>query len=591
MTAGTDTEPIPRHNEDAKVRPRLFGGAIGRAWRLISFGGFSSLTRRIVFLNLLALVVLVIAILILNQSRNSLIDAEVRGLTAQGELIANSLAAQATNAPGAVGIEPPPDLEFLLDEAAANDYLDRFLGAEFPIDPARAGNLINFLSDSAGPRVRVYDSTGTKIVDSDFDQIVRFDLPPPGTNEPTLLDRVWDGVTAWFRRTDLPTYREYGWNDGLQYEGVAAAVGGTLTTVTYVTDAGELIVSVAVPIQNYQTIQGAVLLTTRAGIIDDIVREERVEIMRVFGVAAGVSVLLSFLLAGTIATPLRRLAAAAERVRKGLRSRPEIPDYGKRGDEIGDLSLALREMTSSLYKRIDAIERFAADVAHELKNPLTSLRSAVETLPLAKNPESHTRLVEIIQHDVRRLDRLISDIADASRLDAELTRRDAEPLDTAKLLRTVIDLSNEAADEGSARAVLHVARASMDAYLILGHDIRLSQVVTNLIDNARSFSPPGGTVEVSLRRIDGEVEIKVEDQGPGIKAEQIERIFERFYTDRPDGESFGQNSGLGLSISQQIVEAHGGRIWAENITAPGAAGAEPRKLGARFVVRLPAART
>jgi len=595
MTAGTDTEQIQHRDEResegaAAGVAAAVGRAIGKTWRFISFGGFSSITRRIVFLNLVALLVLVIAILILNQSRNSLIDAEVRSLTAQGELIANSIAAQAINAPDAIGLPRPPDPEFLLDEAAAADYLQRFLGAQFPIDPERAGNLINYLSDSAGPRVRVYGSTGNKIVDSDFSQITRFDLPPPGAGEPSLLGRMWEWVTAWFRRTDLPVYHEYDWNEGLRYEGVAAAVGGTLTTITYVTEGGELIVSVAVPIRNYQTVQGAVLLTTREGDIDDIIREERVEILRVFGVAAAVSVLLSFLLAGTIAAPLRRLAAAAERVRKGLRSRPQIPDFGKRGDEIGDLSLALRDMTASLYNRIDAIERFAADVAHELKNPLTSLRSAVETLPLAKNPESHARLTEIIQHDVRRLDRLISDIADASRLDAELTRRDAEPFDAAKLLATVIDLSNEAADDGKAKAVLNIARADPDDYLIVGHDIRLSQVLNNLIDNARSFSPPGGTIEVTLRRIGREIEIRVEDQGPGIKAGQIERIFERFYTDRPEGESFGQNSGLGLSISQQIVEAHSGRIWAENITVPGDHDAEPRVLGARFVVRLPAAK-
>jgi two-component system sensor histidine kinase ChvG len=588
MTAGTDTETI-RHSEERRSRSGGVLTAIGRAWRVVSFGGFSSITRRIVFLNLLALAVLVIAILILNQSRNSLIDAEVRSLTAQGELIANSIAAQAINTAGIFGLQPEQNPEALLDEEAAADYVAR-LGAVFPIDPVRAGTLITYLSDEAGPRVRVYNRNGNRIVDSDLDEIIRFDLGPIGGDEPSLLERVWDGVAAWFRRNDLPIYREYGANDGLQYQGVAAAIGGTLTTVTYVTEAGELIVSVSVPIQNYQSIQGVVLLTTREGDIDDIIREERIEILRVFGVAAAVSVLLSFMLAGTIAAPLRRLAAAAERVGKGLRSRPQIPDFGKRGDEIGDLSQALRDMTASLYNRIDAIEQFAADVAHELKNPLTSLRSAVEALPLAKNPESHARLAEIIQHDVRRLDRLISDIADASRLDAELTRRDAEPFDAAKLLRMVVDLANEAMDEGGPKIVLTVARAAPDEYLMVGHDIRLSQVLNNLIDNARSFSPAGGTVEINLRRVGREIEFKVEDQGPGIKAEQIERIFERFYTDRPEAESFGQNSGLGLSISEQIVEAHGGRIWAENITVPSDAGDRPKVLGARFVVRLPAAR-
>jgi two-component system sensor histidine kinase ChvG len=591
MTAGTETEIQTRDDEEERAPPLGLMGLIRRAWRFISFGGFSSITRRIVFLNLLALVVLVVAILVLNQSRNSLIDAEVRSLTAQGELIANSIAAQAINTRGPNALQLPPNPEALLDEEAAANYLAA-LGAVFPIDPVRASMLINFLSTSAGPRVRVYSRTGSRIVDSDINDIALFNLPPPGEDQPSLLGRIWDSISAWFRRNDLPVYHEYDVNEGLQYEGVAAAVStGELTTITYVTEGGELIVSVAVPIRNYQSIQGAVLLTTREGDIDDIIREERVDILRVFAVAAAVSLLLSFLLAGTIAAPLRRLAAAAERVRKGLRTRPQIPDFSKRGDEIGDLSMALREMTSSLYSRIDAIERFAADVAHELKNPLTSLRSAVETLPLAKTPESKERLAEIIQHDVRRLDRLITDIADASRLDAELTRRDAEPFDAAKLLQAVADMANETADEGRARVALKVAKAEPDDYLIVGHDARLSQVLNNLIDNARSFSPKGGIIQIKLRRVGKEIEIKVEDQGPGIKAEMIERVFERFYTDRPEGESFGQNSGLGLSISQQIVEAHGGRIWAENITVVGGEGdAAPAVLGARFVVRLPAAK-
>ena len=245
-------------------------------------------------------------------------------------------------------------------------------------------------------------------------------------------------------------------------------------------------------------------------------------------------------------------------------------------------------MTRSLYDRIDAIESFAADVAHELKNPLTSLRSAVETLPLAKSADSQRRLSEIIQHDIRRLDRLISDIADASRLDAELSRRDAAPVDVSKLLETLVQLSSETSEDGDPPVVLKIVEASEGAFVIIGHDIRLGQVVTNLIDNAKSFSPAGGTVTVSAQRTGKEVEIAVEDQGPGIKAEQFERVFERFYIDRPDVDAFGQNSGLGLSISKQIIDAHEGRIWAENIISSGAETATPIVAGARFVVRLPA---
>jgi two-component system sensor histidine kinase ChvG len=263
----------------------------------------------------------------------------------------------------------------------------------------------------------------------------------------------------------------------------------------------------------------------------------------------------------------------------------EIPDFTNRGDEIGHLSGALRDMTNALYSRIEAIESFAADVAHELKNPLTSLRSAVETLPLAKTEESRNRLLAVIQHDVSRLNRLISDISDASRLDAELQREEAGGVDLRKLLNTVVTVANEVRrDDGVAIKLSFEPGAK--ALGVIGHDSRVGQVIDNLIANARSFSPPGGSVRVACRRLGDEIEIVVDDDGPGIRADALERIFERFYTDRPE-QGFGQNSGLGLSISKQIVDAHGGRIWAENrIRESG--DTEPQVLGARFVVRLPA---
>jgi two-component system sensor histidine kinase ChvG len=277
-----------------------------------------------------------------------------------------------------------------------------------------------------------------------------------------------------------------------------------------------------------------------------------------------------------------------------VRARAEIPDFTDRTDEIGHLSGALRDMTQALYRRIDAIESFAADVAHELKNPLTSLRSATETLPLVKSDESKERLMEIIKHDVQRLDRLISDISDASRLDAELAREDAKPVDLSELLRTTVSLFNDIHRDDTPEVVLEIAYSGgARPYHAIGHDSRLSQVIVNLLDNAISFSPPGGRVTVAARRVGAEIQIAVEDDGPGIPAENLERIFERFYTDRPQ-ESFGQNSGLGLNISRQIVVAHGGRLWAENrfsaaAGAKSAGAAERRSGGARFVIRLPAA--
>jgi two-component system sensor histidine kinase ChvG len=330
------------------------------------------------------------------------------------------------------------------------------------------------------------------------------------------------------------------------------------------------------------------MLSTQGADIDDMVEAERLAILKVFLIAAGVMVVLSILLAGTIAEPVRRLADAAERVRHRIRSRVQIPDFTRRRDEIGHLSGTLREMTNALYSRIEAIESFAADVAHELKNPLTSLRSAVETLPLAKSDDSRSRLLTIIQHDVKRLDRLISDISDASRLDAELQRQEAAPVDFAKLLSTLVAVANEVKREDCVKVTLRFeGGAGGRAFQVPGHDSRLGQIIDNLIENARSFSPPGGTVRVACRRSRHHVEVVVDDDGPGVRPEVREKIFERFYTDRPH-QGFGQNSGLGLSISKQIVEAHGGSIAVENRNGPLGADGAPRVLGARFIVRLPA---
>jgi two-component system sensor histidine kinase ChvG len=325
-------------------------------------------------------------------------------------------------------------------------------------------------------------------------------------------------------------------------------------------------------------------LSTQAGDIDKIVHAERFAIMRVFAIATVVNIVLSLLLSSTIANPLRRLSAAAIRVRRGVRQREEIPDFSSRQDEIGNLSIALRDMTTALYNRIAAIESFAADVSHELKNPLTSLRSAVETLPLAKNEDARKRLTDIIQHDVRRLDRLISDISDASRLDAELARVDSKEIDLEQLLSDLVNISREVGRSKKAIELeLQIDRKTpTQEFKVFGHDLRIGQVVTNLIENARSFVPANtGKVNVRLTRSNRRCHIIVEDNGPGIQAEDTERIFERFYTDRPSGEDFGQNSGLGLSISRQIAEAHKGTLDAENIVKDG------EVKGARFILSLP----
>ena len=576
---------------------RLRRGARWLWMRLPFRHGFSSLTRRIVILNLIGLAILVSGILYLNQFRAGLIDAKVQSLLTQGEIIAGALAASAGVDTDQIQLDPEKLLESEPGQATSSAD-DDSLG--FTIDPERAAPILRRLVKPTGSRARIYGRDGALILDSDTfysrGEVLRYDLPPPDAEKPDALTAFWQAVKTRMRQYDLPLYNEIGGDNGKAYPEVASALTGTSVPIVRVNDKGELVVSVAVPVQRLRAVLGVLLLSTRGGDIDNIVAAERWGIVRVSLFAAAVTVVLSMILANTIAGPVQRLASAAERVRHSVKARAEIPDFTDRTDEIGHLSGALRDMTQALYKRIDAIESFAADVAHELKNPLTSLRSATETLPLVKTPDAKERLMEIIQHDVKRLDRLISDISDASRLDAELAREDARPVDTADLLRTTVSLFNDIHRDDTPEVVLDIAYSSgARPYRCIGHDSRLSQVIVNLLDNAISFSPPGGRVSVKAKRVGNEIQIAVEDEGPGIPPENLERIFERFYTDRPQ-ESFGQNSGLGLNISRQIVVAHGGRLWAENRLheGDGARGksvgaAERKSAGARFVIRLPAA--
>ncbi|MCZ4289486.1 sensor histidine kinase [Hoeflea alexandrii] len=551
---------------------------------------FSSLTRRILFLNLAALVVLVSGILYLNQFREGLIDARVESLLTQGEIIAGAVAASASVDTNSITIDPEKLLELQAGQSISPSNTNENL--DFPINPERVAPVLRRLISPTRTRARIYDGDASLILDSRYlytsGQVLRYDLPPAETASPGWTEMVTTWFNRFFQRRDLPLYREPPGADGSIYPEVMNALTGGRGAVVRVTEKGELIVSVAVPVQRFRAVLGVLLLSTQAGDIDKIVHAERMAIFRVFGVAAMVNIVLSLLLASTIATPLRRLSAAAVRVRRGARVREEIPDFSDRQDEIGNLSVALRGMTNALYDRIAAIESFAADVSHELKNPLTSLRSAVETLPLARNEQSRKRLMDVIQHDVRRMDRLISDISDASRLDAELARQDGVAVDMQQLLTDLVDIARQTRSAGKEVAIelkIDKRGAGKSAFTVLGHDLRLGQVVTNLIENARSFVPEtGGRITIRLGRRRGTVQVLIEDNGPGIRAEVIERVFERFYTDRPDGEDFGQNSGLGLSISRQIIEAHGGSLTAENI-----AGNEPGTwAGARFIIELPA---
>ncbi len=566
---GAEAEPEERRSR----RGRLRGWALG------------SLTRRIVLLNLAGLMILMGGILYFNKLRQGLIDARVQSLTTQAQIIAAAIAGSASADTGSIVINP----DSLNDAGDTAADADPQSSLDFPIDPEKAGPVLRRLLANTTVRARVIDTGGNLVVDSRFlyggSDISQSDLPAAEDRQPDWWTRVLD----WIFASDYPVQKEYGLDNGRDFPEVSAALNGASVSIVRLNVQNEIIVLVAVPVQRFRAVLGALVLSTKGGEIDNVLRAERRVALMTYGLVSLVTLLLSLLIAYTIANPIRRLADAADRVRRGINKRVEIPDFSGRRDEIGHLSAALRDMTNALYNRIDAIEAFAADVSHELKNPLTSLRSAVETLGVVKTDDQRARLIAVVKDDVKRLDRLITDISDASRLDAELARAEAAPVDVLKLLTAITALANEMKKDGEAAIVL-VTQPGRDPdrdWQVAGHDSRLGQVFRNLIDNARSFAPRDSQIHVRLRRQGRNVEVRVEDQGPGIPPENLERIFERFYTDRPEA-SFGKNSGLGLSISRQIVDAHKGRIWAENRQGKADAQGHRPVLGARFVVSLPA---
>jgi two-component system sensor histidine kinase ChvG len=563
---------------------------VRRAGRYLAALTFSSLTRRIVVLNLIGLFAMLAGILYLSQFRAGLIDARAQSLLVQAEIISGAIAASATVETNAITVDP----DRLLDLKPGETYgpSDEILNnIDFPINPERVAPVLRRLISPTKTRARIYDRDGVLVLDSrnlyGRGDVMRFELAPPNAEKPGFAEKAMIAIRTWLNRGDLPPYRELGPENGNGYQEVQQALDGRKASMVRINDRGEVIVSVSVPVQRFRAVHGALMLSTQGDDIDQMVTAERLAILKVFGIASGVMILLSLLLASTIAGPMRRLADSAERVRRRTKTRVEIPDFSSRGDEIGHLSRALRDMTGALYNRIEGIERFAADVAHELKNPLTSMRSAVETLPLARSDDSRSRLLAVIEHDVRRLDRLISDISDASRLDAELQRQDVEPVDMRRLLNTLVSVANETQHGTDVTVEVRFEGRSNDTFSVPGHDSRLGQVISNLLSNAQSFSHPGSKVRIVCRRLKSDIEIVIDDDGAGIRPGALEKIFERFYTDRP-AQGFGQNSGLGLSISKQIVEAHGGRIWAENRPGPMNAEGDARIAGARFTVRLPA---
>ncbi|PWC55030.1 stimulus-sensing domain-containing protein [Azospirillum sp. TSO22-1] len=543
----------------------------------------SPLTVRVLAVNVLALALLVGGLLYLGRYQDRLIDAEMEALQTQARIFATALGEGAVQRAEA----PPADRES--GEAPAEIPPEIY-----ELSPELARQMVRRLVEATETRTRLFTPDGRLVSDSrvltgSAGTIQIVELPPPDeSGAPTraavaLYNWLTDTIPG---RDAFPLYREQPDARAAQYPDAEHALAGEESSTVWRTERpGErpgLVLTVAIPIQRYKQVLGTVMLSRGGAEIDEAIRSVRFDILRVFAIALAVTVLLSVYLAGTIARPIRRLARAADRVRTGHGRQVEIPDFTGRGDEIGDLSGTLRDMTAALWARMDAIERFAADVAHEIKNPLTSLRSAVETVSRVNDPGRRERLMAIIADDVQRLDRLISDISNASRLDAELSRARLEPVDIGAMLAMLADIHAATAEGAPDHPQLSVTIPTGADLTVPGLEGRLTQVFQNLIANAVSFSPPGGTVHVAARREGGAVVVTVADSGPGIPEGKEEAIFERFYTERPAGEKFGTHSGLGLSISKQIVEAHAGGIAAANRRDESGEVA-----GAVFTVRLP----
>ncbi len=515
----------------------------------------SPIARLILASNLAGLVILIAGALVLNEFRSSLVNARKASLSEMTQLISSFVTDNAT-------FDDPPALNIV-----------------------KLSDQLKSIPLTSATRIRVHDPQGELVADTMLlkDEIELKDLPP--IREPSAIERAWLDAVRFANRT-FETVSATGRQPIAEArsleEEVAMALGGGAGFSERFGDQAERLLSVTMPITKVARVVGSITVETSD--VTQIIADERAALFPLILVAVLVAIITATLLTLGIARPLRNLARASDRVRTGATERLDLGKLHDRKDEIGDLALAMEAMTNALYVRIQENERFAADVAHELKNPLTSIRSAVETSQAVQDPAVRDRMRDVIARDVVRLDRLISDISNLSRLEGEIVREKLVRVDLRRLLDDLVSIYSDTKKETDAHVSLTTTPGE---YVVMGRDGPLAQVVRNLIENARSFSPPGGLVAVTLSRLTSSrgptVRVTVEDEGPGIPEDKLEKIFQRFYTDRPKGAKFGNNSGLGLSIVRQITETHRGAVWAENRMTDG------KISGARFVVDLPAA--
>ena len=564
MAFGSKSDPVGEGGKTSHSSPRATPRSPDRGRPRRLKRRLSRLTLRILAINLFAVAILFVGVLYLDRYQNSLIQAELEAVSQQANLFARAVGELA---------------------------VDRERTADRRLSPSLVRQMVRRSSTALPTRARVFGADGGLIADSlrlgrPGGLVLIRPLPPPTANRfmREIAERMYDRIVNWLpRRSGLPLYRESARQLAKTYPEVMQALRGISVQTARATESGGLILTVAVPIQKYKRVLGALLLSVEGEKIDQAVRSVRFEILGVFGVVFAITVALSLYLAGSITRPVQRLAAAAERVRTGHDRQHSIPDFAGRQDEIGDLARAMREMTDNLWWRMDAIERFAADVAHEIKNPLTSVRSAVETASRINDASQREKLFSIILDDVDRLDRLISDISEASRVDSELGRQESEAVDIGKMLHALSDVYT-ATDRIGDRSLVCEIGGDGKALIVDGREDHLVQVMRNLLDNAITFSPENGRITIRASPSASTITITVDDEGIGIPEGKLEAIFDRFYSERPTSEKFGTHSGLGLSICRQIVAAHQGSIRAENRRSP-----RGEIIGARFVLEMPKA--
>lgn len=556
------------------------GSWLAKGWIARVIG--KNLRRRILLANLLGLAGLLFAMLYLSLHHGWLLDAKVDVVKTVSRITAEAIAYRAVNERAIFDPNRIPDKAPL---RAQRD--DAFAALELPIDPHQAAIILRKLVGPADLKARIYSAKGTLILNGDtlFSNNEKPDTPPDANDPTPRLKNFWTRLHYWVINKELKVYRELGTANGFLYPEVRnAAINGVETPILLLNRHGQQIVSMAEPIKRGNKILGVLLISTNPGDIDDILWDERWLILQIAAMALVVAVGSSLVLERTVAGPMRRLSDAANRVTQNISAREQLPDMTGRRDEVGQTGRAFVSMTTALYRRIEASEKFAADVAHELKNPLAAARSTAEALAYAKSDNDRTALVQEIQAELKRLNRLINDISSTSRLDAELARQEMQPIDIRVVLENISSLFTDMLADDSRKLRLFIEPGGATSYTVRGNDGRIGQVFTNLIDNALSFSPEGTMVTVRARPNGAKVEITVEDEGPGIPSNKLGQIFDRFYSDRPLTDAKrGKNSGLGLSISREIIASHNGEIFAENRSVD-----DPQsRKGARFTVRLP----